>query len=115
MGWSVGFENGRDIGYGVPAQCDHPKCDEQIDRGLSYRCGDPYGGKVGCELFFCSKHRHRYRRGYACCTRCADGRSPYDAKPDVDEWVQHKLTDPSWEKWRKEHPEFVLQHSAAIV
>jgi hypothetical protein len=33
MGWSVGEgKDGRDIGYGVPALCDHPDCSEQIDR-----------------------------------------------------------------------------------
>ena len=31
MGWSIGYDNNwnRDIGYGVPAFCDHPKCDKE--------------------------------------------------------------------------------------
>ncbi len=45
MGWSLGHDNrwgkfGRDIGYGVPAICDHPGCNAEIDRGLSYVCGN---------------------------------------------------------------------------
>lgn len=38
MGWSVGFDENwqRDIGYGVPAYCDHPQCKAEIDRGLDY-------------------------------------------------------------------------------
>jgi len=52
MGWSIGFDSSwnRDIGYGVPAYCDHPKCSKKIDRGLSYVCGgEPYGGGGGNE------------------------------------------------------------------
>lgn len=38
MGWSIGFDEHwqRDIGYGVPATCDHPGCGAKIDRGLSF-------------------------------------------------------------------------------
>ncbi len=41
MSWAVGFDETwqRDIGYGVPAYCDHPGCMAEIDRGLSYVCG----------------------------------------------------------------------------
>jgi hypothetical protein len=41
MGWSIGYDENwkRDIGYGVPAVCDHPKCNKIINRGLSYVCG----------------------------------------------------------------------------
>jgi hypothetical protein len=59
MGWEIGYDHtwDRDIGYGVPAECDHPDCKEQIDRGLAYICGgEPYGGELGCGLFFCAAH-----------------------------------------------------------
>ena len=59
MGWSIGFDSNwnRDIGYGVPAVCDHPKCNAEIHRGLAYVCGgQPYGGEKGCGLFFCYEH-----------------------------------------------------------
>lgn len=59
MGWEIGYDDRwkRDIGYGVPAVCDHPGCNTEIDRGLSYVCGgEPYGGEMGCGLFFCYEH-----------------------------------------------------------
>lgn len=109
MGWSIGFDEKwqRDIGYGVPAYCDHPDCNEKIDRGLSYVCAneEPRGGD-GCGLYFCGKHL-----GYGsedndnlrnCCERCAEGKEAFMPKPEHPEWLAFKATDPSWEKWRKE-------------
>jgi hypothetical protein len=67
MGWSIGWDGTwkRDIGYGVPAYCDHPECSAEIDRGLSYVCGgDPYGGEHGCGLFFCGKHKKWVERDF---------------------------------------------------
>lgn len=117
MGWSMAFDSrwSRDIGYGVPALCDHPDCDEVIDRGLAYVCADqePRGGD-GCGLYFCEKHL-----GFAqypestdeeddpepilssCCERCRDGLQPYIPKPDIPQWTAFKMVDPSWRKWRK--------------
>jgi hypothetical protein len=46
MSWAIGYDGRwkRDIGYGVPAYCDHPGCNEEIDRGLAHVCGgEPYG------------------------------------------------------------------------
>lgn len=111
MGWSIGYDSkwGRDIGYGVPAYCDHPGCTEEIDRGLGYVCGgEPYGGDKGCGLFFCSHHAFM---PYSRCTRCKNYKKPYPAKPDHPEWIQWKLTDESWAEWRQENPEFVRMHS----
>lgn len=105
MGWAVGYDDrwSRDIGYGVPAWCDHPQCNAVIDRGLAYVCCDqePYGGEKGCGLYFCSEHtrgnsRHR-------CSPCSHGRKPYPPKPEHPEWIEHKLTDPSWQEWRDKH------------
>jgi len=113
MGWSIGFDETcqRDIGYGVPATCDHPGCGAGIDRGLSYVCGGhPYGGEHGCGLFFCEKHRKTAgdrRENAALCIRCYHGRRPYPATPDVPEWMRHKLRDFSWSVWRRQHPELV--------
>lgn len=109
MGWSIGFDSNwqRDIGYGVPATCDAPGCGADIDRGLSYVCGnEPYGGDRGCGLYFCDKHQvGRWQR----CTRCTNYRQPYKPSPDVREWIEHKLTDESWEQWRKENPKEVAE------
>ena len=75
MGWSLGFSEfwKRDIGYGVPAKCDHPDCKVKIDRGFSYFCGSIDGIPqwilidetdikkldeiMGCGLFFCVDHK----------------------------------------------------------
>lgn len=104
MSWAVGFDNrwNRDIGYGVPAVCDHPDCSTEINRGLSYVCCDqePYGGDKGCGLYFCEKHARTDGK----CERCQKRRVPFKPKPDVAEWVNHKLTDASWAKWRKMNP-----------
>lgn len=53
--------DGREAGYGVEAECDHPDCTEQIDRGLGYLCGnDPDGyrddSEPGCGRYFCGQH-----------------------------------------------------------
>lgn len=99
MGWSLGFDTNwnRDIGYGVPAECDHPRCNRGIDRGLAYVCGgEPYGGEAGCGLFFCEDHRELL------CARCRNRKPPYRAKPDCFAWTEHKRTHPSWAQWREE-------------
>lgn len=133
MGWEIGYDDrwGRDVGYGVPAQCDHPGCDVLIDRGLSYVCGaDMYGGDMGCGLFFCDKHlfyslpenedqffedyeedeSRDAPEGAFVCERCHDWKErdayegtyeSFDPKPDVEEWCYHKATDSSWAEWRE--------------
>lgn len=109
MSWAIGFDAHwqRDIGYGVPAECDHPRCHEQIDRGLDYVCGgEPYGGDRGCGLYFCGAHLSGGAGPGVVprCSRCRHHKPPFAAKPDVAGWVRHKLTDESWQRWREEHP-----------
>ena len=118
MGWSIGEHNGRDIGYGVPAICDHPGCGVEIDRGLSYVCGgQPYGGDHGCGLFFCPKHQRsagRSRDYSPLCSRCYSGKSSFEPTPDTAEWVKWKLTDESWQQWRDENPRAVAELTATL-
>jgi hypothetical protein len=115
MGWSIGFDSKwrRDIGYGVPCKCDHPDCNEEIDRGLAHVCGGrPYGGEDGCGLYFCGKHL-----SYAAdddkdgplCDRCAEDETAFNAKPDIPVWIEHKLQDESWQRWRDENPKEVAE------
>ena len=114
MGWSIGFDENwkRDIGYGVPATCDHPGCGAEIDRGLAYVCGgEPFGGDEGCGLFFCGHHLW-HGEEQPQCVRCATGDKPFTPTPDTAEWNHHKLTDPSWQGWRDEHPDEVARISA---
>jgi hypothetical protein len=115
MGWAVGFDSRwqRDIGYGVPSVCDHPKCSEQIDRGLSYVCGGiAYGGERGCGLFFCDKHLSTNGVTPNQCSRCRYRKRPFTPKPDTAKWKNHKLTDPSWAEWRDENPGVVAMLEA---
>ncbi len=127
MGWSLGYDDNwqRDIGYGVPATCDHPGCTEVIDRGLSHVCGeDPMGGEEGCGLYFCESHRQWGSRPLVeggdpddeelspeLCERCrirwerrGDFADPFTPSPDHPRWVHHKVYDESWAQWRGENP-----------
>lgn len=110
MGWQIGYDerHRRDIGYGVPAFCDHPGCWEPIDRGLPYVCGSMHrGGDHGCGLYFCNAHRHTAgdkRDNASLCGRCYHGRAPFLAKVDHPMWIEHKLRDASWKQWRAENP-----------
>jgi hypothetical protein len=103
MGWSIGYDSKwkRDIGYGVPAWCDHPDCSALIDRGLSYVCGgQPYGEPDGCGLYFCDKHI--FCNGPPRCESCLEGKEPFTPKEDHPDWIAHKETDESWALWRAE-------------
>ncbi|MCV7174782.1 hypothetical protein H7H98_03235 [Mycolicibacterium sphagni] len=123
MGWAVGFDTNlyRDIGYGVPAICEHPDCDARIDRGLAYGCGGGVMSDEGCALYFCHDHLGNYHDDFvddngevieALCERCAERYrnpddmtwAPFRPKPDLLEWLRHKLTDGSWGEWRLSHP-----------
>ncbi len=101
MGWSIGYDEQwkRDIGYGVPAYCDHPGCNEEIDRGLGYKCESP---RCGCEKFYCEKHRY--------------GKHSHKAPPSREHplWMKHVLTDKSWKTWRDSHPTEVAAFRAAL-
>jgi hypothetical protein len=111
MGWSIGYDNTwkRDIGYGVPAYCDHPGCNEEIDRGLAYVCGDgPYGGEHGCGLYVCGKHQFSNAACSQLCQHCSDRRRKrLTPAPEHPKWLRFKLRDPSWKQWREENPQEV--------
>jgi len=116
MGWSIGYDPRwkRDIGYGVPAICDHPGCKKKIDRGLGYVCGGaPYGGDQGCGLYFCEKHLwysiDAGQNPCQVCRQCFRGRDPFKPKPDTKEWIEHKATHPSWAKWRRQQKKSKLK------
>lgn len=120
MTWAVGYDERwkRDIGYGVPATCDHPGCGAKIDRGLAYVCGgEPYGGEHGCGLFFCDEHMLLPLDGKVIqfCERYADGQEPFEPTPDVPQWINHKLTHESWAEWRTENPAEVSKLQAQLV
>ncbi|MBI1625217.1 hypothetical protein [Comamonas suwonensis] len=102
MGYSVGWDsdNNRWMGYGVPSTCEHPECNEKVDRGMGCSC-------EGCGLAFCGKHWHM---GF--CEPCLnltdvgeypDGINPFRAKPEHPEWLGHLRNDPTWAEWRKDN------------
>jgi hypothetical protein len=106
MGWSIGHDSkwNRDIGYGVPAKCDHPGCNTIINRGLPYVCcgQSPYGGD-GCGLYFCFEHSNMDHK----CERCVLENEPFNPTEDIPEWINWKLKDKSWSNWRKENKQEV--------
>lgn len=106
MGYGVYYREHRWAGYGVPAICDHAGCGKPIDRGMDYMCGEEPGAEKGCGLFFCGDHLwfSLVDNDPQMCQRCCDDEPPFEATPDTDEWVQHMLTDDSWEQWRQENP-----------
>lgn len=80
MGWAnCGTDSkNRPIGYVHEAICDHPGCEERIDRGLAYACGLMHGedDEMGwCEDYFCGKHRvytthSLHNESYTVCKKC---------------------------------------------
>lgn len=120
MGYAIGYSNGRDIGYGVIATCDHPDCTEKIDRGMSYCCGE-FVGDYGCGLYFCMKHlsyapipNDDERKGFdepldekgdysSLCERCEKNKAPFEPKEDHPDWMWWKLKDKTWMNWRKQN------------
>lgn len=115
MSWSIGYDERwkRDIGNGVPAVCDHPDCNEVIDRGHGYACGgEPYGGDDGCGLYFCGSHLHITPNHRQRCEQCISQMEPFAPKPDVNDWVNRKMTDERWAEWRKNNAELVAKWKA---
>lgn len=100
MGYSIGWDSRwkRYIGYGVPAYCDQPGCDEEIDRGMGWQCEIE---ECGCRKFYCRNHLYDTDHH----THVAP---PARWHPL---WRDHVLTDESWKEWRDKHPEEV----AALV
>jgi hypothetical protein len=109
MGYSIGYDSDlqRDIGYGVPTYCEHPECNQEIDRGMAFACGgDP---DSGCGRYFCEKHGGGYK-----CERCAKSRQPFPVKQDHPQWMRWKLRDSSWRQWRAENKAKVQEMREAL-
>lgn len=126
MGYAVYMVGRRYGGYGVPAYCEYPDCNEEIDRGMAYACGGEPFSELGCDRYFCGKHRQvecfkidgsaellcDHEKDCKCecvevCERCAKGEPPFDYKPEHPTWIKHLLKDKSWTEWRGNNPEKV--------
>ncbi|MFH8253084.1 hypothetical protein ACH3VR_22140 [Microbacterium sp. B2969] len=79
-------------GSRVPAFCDWPTCQVEINRGRDFRCV-AHGVDDGCELFFCPRHLVQIA--------VHDLVRP---KPDHARWELMILTDDTLEPWRQNHP-----------
>jgi len=101
MGYSVYYDSTwkRFSGYGVPAICDHPNCNEEINRGLGYICVGEEEDEP-CGLFFCDEHTSLDNQ----CENCKYLDESFVPKPETKEWIEHMLTDDSWESWRNNNP-----------
>ncbi len=77
--------DGREAGYGVADVCNVDGCDEKIDRGLAYLCGDVGdGGEHGCGRYFCYTHLF-----YALRHDEADAAQPPQLCPGcLEKWTQ---------------------------
>jgi len=114
MGYQIYKVGPRWGGYGVPAICEYPGCNEEIDRGFSYACGGEPSSEYGCDLYFCEKHLeyHQFNTGggrecVQVCERCARRKQSFPYKPEHPDWIKHLLTDKSWAEWRRNNPEEV--------
>lgn len=109
MGYGIGqskFEGKyRFIGYSVEAYCDQEGCNNEINRGMDYQCGDCQGyfcydclsqhGKVEIEL----DDDWKSEFGDAS-SGCSHNGVWKDHHPD---FLRHLLIDESWASWRVEH------------
>ena len=111
MYWAIGYDENwnRDIGFDVPAICDHPECITAINRGIPHVCGgEPYGGDSGCGLYFCEKHLEKKSLDtdeppVPLCTQCCSDLAPFTPKSDTEEWTNYKQTSNYWAGWRTYH------------
>ena len=126
MGYQIYQVGNRFCGYGVPAYCEHPDCNKEIDRGVSYACGgEPYS-EHGCDRYFCESHLYytgfdeegtvcKHKEDCECelapvCERCRDDNyTSFDYKPEHPDWIKHMFTDESWAEWRGKHPNEVKE------
>lgn len=93
-------------GYGVPAVCDLPECNVEIDRGMAYNCREnSFSEGVGksCGLYFCEEHLYDHKN-----------HKNSKPKPDTFEWEQWILTDDSWAEWRANNPDKVKKIRARL-
>ena len=114
MGYQIYKVRQRWGGYGVPTICEHPDCNEEIDRGMSFACGGEPFSEYGCDRYFCGNHLvlHGFNVGGGreykqVCERCDKRKSPFPYKSEHPTWVKHLLKDKSWEEWRKGNPDEV--------
>lgn len=102
MGYSYYvLDDGREAGYGVTAECDHPGCIATIDRGLGYLCGrNPSGwndpNEPGCGYYFCENHLISHDCPVPQCMHEGKGGGVCDLAKDHDGNHLDKYLKKSW-------------------
>lgn len=106
MGYGIGQSKFhgkyRFIGYSVEAYCDQEGCNNEINRGMDYQCGDCQGyfcyeclsqhGKVEIELD--DDWKDEFGEASSGCTHDGVWKNHH---PD---FIRHLLTDETWASWR---------------
>jgi len=125
--------NNRFWGYWVSTICEHPDCNKEIDRWMSYACWwEPFSEKW-CDRYFCEKHTNYVefdsmwdmikeeskedKQGNECyplCERCAKNEEPFNYKPESKEWLEHIISDESWEIWREKNPKILKTYKEQL-
>lgn len=111
--------------YGVPAICEHPDCNKEIDRWMSYACWWEPFSEHWCDRYFCEKHlgsKYIKEDWSECnceddckcesvdlCERCRDNKDPFPYKPEHKRWIKHILKDESWEERRNDNPKKIKE------
>lgn len=143
MSWAIGFSENqnRDVGYAVPAICDHPGCTAEIDRGIAYMCCEiSPDHHATCGGFYCAYHRESYIYGDelddmdeseleahnidkdsdAVAEAIDDGdivkclHEPIEKGKENAAWLEHCLKDETWQDWRNENPAMVTAYQEAL-
>lgn len=115
--------------YGVAATCEHPWCNKEIDRWISYACWwEPYSD-LWCDRYFCWDHLYYtsfdenwviltddveddvYDRSVRIdlCERCRDKKDPFPYKPETKQWIDHINTHESWTEYRDWIKDWIVQ------
>lgn len=127
-------KNTRFQGYAMHAYCDHPGCKNEIDRGMGYVCCGNQDHPNSCGGFYCAEHAdlctlisedefeealddeevQEQLESYGLTEMPVfdeDGyfyhcqHEPIEKDKEHPQWLNHVLTDESWEEWRNANPE----------
>lgn len=134
--WYAIYRNwNRWAGYWVPAYCEHPDCNKEIDRWMSYACWWEPFSEYWCDRYFCEEHmdflainqdgevvkdedyeieKEDSYEFIEWCERCKEWKDPFPYKQEHPNWLKHILTDESWEEWRNNSPKEVLKYKEEL-
>ena len=127
--------NDRFGGYWVPAICEHPDCNKEIDRWMRYACWWEPFSEYWCDRYFCEEHtkfvtfdkdwkivsdedydeeKEDEYETKQICFRCAEWKEPYPYKPENKEWIKFLINEYSWQEWRDKNPEILEKYKNLV-